>query len=167
MSPMSKRARYLVLALGNDLLGDDAVALHLARRLRGALPDQVDVVETAETGLALLDFLVGYDYVFILDAIEMDQPDGKLRLIMDAYSTTPSGVGVHFLGIPDVLRLQRALQLDAPAKVMLVGIPIAPQSELREGLSDAVARQMPEWTKAIQGLIEGQIAWRGDLAKTA
>ena len=40
-------AALLVLGLGNDILGDDAVGLLAARRLRAFLPDTVDVSNPA------------------------------------------------------------------------------------------------------------------------
>ncbi len=154
--------RCLVLALGNDILGDDAVALHLARRLREVLPPSVDVIESAETGLGLLDFLVGYDSIFVLDAIEVEKPDGHLRLITGTNSMPLLGGGVHFLGLPDVLYLCHALGLTVPARVMVVGIPIAPAREVREGLSPEVAARLPEWTQSVRGLIEKHLSWYDD-----
>ena len=162
MSRANGEKRCLILALGNDILGDDAVALHLARRLREVLPASVDVIESAETGLSLLDFLVGYDSVFVLDAIEVERPDGRLRFITGASSMPLLGGGVHFLGLPDVLHLCHALGLTTPARVMVVGIPIAPAREVREGLSPEVAMRLPEWTQSVRGLIEKHLSWYGD-----
>lgn len=154
--------RCLVLALGNELMGDDAVALHLARRLRKVLPTSVDVIESAETGLGLLDFLVGYDTIFVLDAIEVEKPDGHLRLITGTNSMPLLGGGVHFLGLPDVLHLCHSLGLTTPARVMVVGIPIAPTREMREGLSPEVAARLSEWAQSVRGLIEKHLSWHSD-----
>ena len=55
---MKRSAPTVVLALGNDILGDDAVGFHAARSLRSEPWEGVDVVETGEAGLALLDHLV-------------------------------------------------------------------------------------------------------------
>ena len=65
-------AKVVILGLGNDLFTDDAVGLRVARDVRSRLgPDtRIDVHETTETGLALLDFIVGYDSVVIVDAIQ-------------------------------------------------------------------------------------------------
>ena len=61
--------RILVLGLGNDILGDEAVGLLAARRLRALLPESVDVVESGGGGLDLLDVLEGYDRAILLDSI--------------------------------------------------------------------------------------------------
>lgn len=54
-----RSARILVLALGNDLLGDDGVGLEAARQIAGQVDGSVDVVETGEAGLALLELMEG------------------------------------------------------------------------------------------------------------
>jgi hydrogenase maturation protease len=56
-----RSARILVLALGNDLLGDDGVGLEAARQIAGQVDGSVDVVETGEAGLALLELMEGYE----------------------------------------------------------------------------------------------------------
>ncbi|MCS7220356.1 MAG: hydrogenase maturation protease [Anaerolineae bacterium] len=162
MPQMNGEKRCLVLALGNELLGDDAVALHLARRLREVLSGSVDVMESTETGLGLLDLLVGYDTIFILDAIEVEKPDGHLRLITGTNSMPLLGGGIHFLGLPDVLHLCHALGLAVPARVMVVGIPIASVQEIREGLSLEMAARLPGWTQSVRGLIEKHLSWCSD-----
>jgi Ni,Fe-hydrogenase maturation factor len=43
----------LVLGLGNDILGDDAVGLLAARRLRRHLPASIPILESASGGLTL------------------------------------------------------------------------------------------------------------------
>src|SRR5512136_74051 len=65
-------SRVLLLGLGNDILTDDAVGLQVVRQLRGELAGHptIDVRETTEMGLALLDFITGYSVVVIVDSIQ-------------------------------------------------------------------------------------------------
>lgn len=62
-----RSARILVLALGNDLLGDDGVGLEAARQIAGQVDGSVDVVETGEAGLALLELMEGYERALLID----------------------------------------------------------------------------------------------------
>jgi hydrogenase maturation protease len=92
-------SKTLVLGLGNDILSDDAVGLILARQLATKLAgiDGIEVRETMEMGLALLDFLVGYDAVLILDAIQTGQAaPGTLHEV-----DPPLPIGRVRLGPPD------------------------------------------------------------------
>ena len=66
---MSEPRRILVLALGNDLLGDDGVGLAAARKLKEHFGESVDIVETSEAGLALMEWLSGYEHALVLAAV--------------------------------------------------------------------------------------------------
>ncbi|MGZ4114580.1 MAG: hydrogenase maturation protease, partial [Actinomycetota bacterium] len=73
--------RTLVLGLGNDLAGDDAVGVLAARALATLLedPDDVVVLDTAASGMALLDVLAGYDRAVLVDAIATgERPVGAI-----------------------------------------------------------------------------------------
>jgi len=64
--------KVLVLGLGNDILGDDAVGLNIAREIRKRLSasDPMEVRETCEMGLSLLDDIVGFEELVLLDAVQ-------------------------------------------------------------------------------------------------
>ena len=61
--------RTLVLGLGNEYAGDDAVGVLAVRALRAELTGGADVVESAASGLALLEVFAGYDRAVIADSI--------------------------------------------------------------------------------------------------
>jgi hydrogenase maturation protease len=72
----------LVLGLGNDILSDDAVGLNVAREIRRHLSDSdgIEVQETSEMGLALLDHIVGFADLILVDAVQTRQaPPGFLH----------------------------------------------------------------------------------------
>lgn len=68
------RKDILVLALGNEQLKDDGVGLAAGRALGERLGKIVDVVEAPESGLGLLDHIVPYRRVLVLDAIQQGRP---------------------------------------------------------------------------------------------
>ena len=57
-------ARTLVIGVGNPDRGDDAVGLHVARRVAAAAP-QVSVIEAAGDALRLLDRWRGAEHVVL------------------------------------------------------------------------------------------------------
>jgi len=61
--------RTLVLGLGNELAGDDAVGVLAARAVREDLADAADVVESSASGMALIEVLAGYERAVVVDAI--------------------------------------------------------------------------------------------------
>jgi hydrogenase maturation protease len=81
----------LVLGLGNPILTDDGVGIHVARAVAARLrsqPDLADGVGFAEAsvgGLRLLELVAGYERVILVDAIQT--PDG---LPGDIYRFSPA-----------------------------------------------------------------------------
>jgi hydrogenase maturation protease len=119
--------RILLLGLGNDILTDDAVGLHVVRRLRDRFAgnETVDVRETAEMGLALLDFMVGYREVLIVDSIQTRQaPPGTLHELDPAGLKSLVGRTPHFLGVGETLALGRELGLAMPERVRILAIEV-------------------------------------------
>jgi len=122
--------RILVLGLGNDILTDDAVGLLAVRELRAGLagrhPLPIDVCETTEMGLALLDFLVGYQTVILVDAIQTGRaPVGTVHELDAPALRRLAGVTPHFLGVGETLALGRQLGLPMPTRVLILAIEVA------------------------------------------
>ena len=138
----------LTLALGNDIIGDDGVALAAARALSETFADEpnVDVVESAESGLALLDMLSPYDRVLLLDSIEAgDLHVGEVREFSREDFHKVLGPSPHYAGLPEVIALADKLGIDFPSELRVLAIKIDPQEEFRQGLSDDIIRALPDY----------------------
>jgi hydrogenase maturation protease len=133
---MKKNKKILVLALGNDILGDDGVGFHAARILRGEFPDDIDVVETGEAGLALLDHLERYDKALILDAAATGKCAPGTVLCWDREDfrrcVSPSQ---HSAGLPHILELAERLGMAFPAELQVVCMEVADPTVFRESLT--------------------------------
>jgi len=135
----------LVLGLGNDLLGDDGIGIHTARRVAGELSDVADVVESSLHGVALLDLLIGYEKAVIIDAITTGRhpPGTILELSPDDFrpAISPSP---HYTGLPDMIRIARELQIDFPKEIRIIAVEIADASTVGGPMSPPVAAAMDE-----------------------
>lgn len=131
----------LVLGLGNDILSDDAVGLLVARQLGKEFSSdvRVDVRETQEMGLALLDYLSGYREAILVDAIQTGSaPPGTLHeLDADGLKRLVGGTP-HFLGVGETLALGRQLGLPMPSRVRIFAIEVADVQTVGTRLSSAV-----------------------------
>jgi hydrogenase maturation protease len=143
----AQHSRILVLGLGNDILGDDAVGLLAARRLRASLPASVDVLEAAGGGIALLDILEGYDFALLLDSIATGThpPGSILEFTSDKFRklVAPSP---HYTGVPELLQLAEQLDIPFPKTLRILALEIADPYEIREGLSQSA-------TDALENLV--------------
>ncbi len=139
--------KVLLLGLGNDILTDDAVGLQVARRLHHELAHQpgIEVRETTEMGLALLDFITGYAAVVIVDSIQTGRAAPGFVHELDAASLQPlTGRTPHFLGVSETLSLGRQLGLPMPDHVKVFAIEVEDVTSFSEECTPRVSKAIPE-----------------------
>lgn len=145
-----------MLGLGNDILRDDAVGLRVAgevrRRLR-ASPD-IEVVEVCEMGLALLDLIVGFDRLILVDSIQTGQAaPGTIHVFDASHVKTRRNGAPHFLGIGETLVLGRHLGLEMPESVEVIAVEVEDPFTLGTELTPAVVHAVePAVAKVLQRL---------------
>jgi hydrogenase maturation protease len=159
--------KILVLGLGNDLYGDDGVGPHVVRLLeqeRAAgrpsadVACAVDYVSCALSGLALLDVVIGYDTLLIVDTILRPDPViGRIRVLDMSDIRDVPGPSPHYISIPQTLALGRSLGLMVPESVKIVAVEAKNLHRLGEGLSEAMRRRLPAIMAAVNGALEAAV----------
>ncbi|MBI2839867.1 MAG: hydrogenase maturation protease [Acidobacteria bacterium] len=136
--------KTLVLALGNDILGDDGAGPAAARLLRPTLPAEVDVIESSEAGLALLEYIEGYDRVLLLDAVVTGRcaPGTVIELSPDELEKIVSP-SPHYAGIPEVLEMGRRLGLKMPGEIRILALEVERPETVCEGFTPSVKAGLP------------------------
>jgi hydrogenase maturation protease len=148
-------SRTVVLALGNDILGDDAVGLLAARALRKELDEEVDIVESGEAGLALLELLEGYDRALILDAIITGKhPAGSILAFGVEDFRTVVAPSPHYAGIPEVLALAARLGVRFPSQLRILAMEVQDPYSIRETLSVSVRVALPDYIERASLLLD-------------
>lgn len=116
--------RVLVLGIGNLLMGDDGVGIHVLRALPPgpALPAGTTVVEGGTAGLALLPLLVTTPTAIVVDAVDVGADPGSVHLLPGrSAGSADRPISVHQAGCADLLA---AAQLAGarPDQIEIVGI---------------------------------------------
>ncbi|HEY4753449.1 MAG TPA: hydrogenase maturation protease, partial [Candidatus Limnocylindrales bacterium] len=123
-------APAVVLGVGNVLLRDDGVGVRVVEALRSAaaadpesLPAGTRLVDGGTLGLDLLDELEGARSLLVVDAADLAQPPGMVRVLRDpelavVAAGTRHGVEGGVSGLLGMARLMGWL----PSRVALVGI---------------------------------------------
>jgi len=149
--------RVLLLGLGNDILSDDAIGLRVAAAVRERVAGwkHVTVLESGEMGLGLLDLIVGFDKVLILDAVRTGQaPPGCVHQIDGGDLKALPALSPHFLGIGEMLALGAKLGLAVPTRVKICAIevrdPFTVGDSLSPGLREAFPRIVEQVWAAVQ-----------------
>ncbi len=130
-----------VIGIGNILLGDEGTGIHAIRALRErySLPEGLTLIDGGTMGLDLLPYVEGLDKLLIVDAANLGEPAGTIRLMegdrIKRFLDTK--FSVHQIGLPDML-FAAELKDILPPEVCIVGIQ---PSVIETGLemSDAVA----------------------------
>ncbi len=143
--------KTLILGLGNPLLGDDAIGLKVAERLREQLQgrDDVDVEQDETGGLRLMERLAGYECAVIVDAIVSGGTPGEIRRLESGDVPTQRTAIAHGIDLPRALELGRALGLAMPSRVRVVAIEAASVLEFRHDMTPAVAAALEPAVAAV------------------
>jgi hydrogenase maturation protease len=146
--------RTIVIGLGNPLLRDDSVGLHVVEKLRAQLtPDENIVIEEDFWGgLRLMEHMVGFDRAIIIDAIctEQEEPGTLMHLEADGIPTQRSA-SAHDVNLPTALALgrQAGAHLPPDEQIMLIGIEAEDVLTFDESLSPAVEKAVPTAVEAV------------------
>jgi hydrogenase maturation protease len=151
-----QKKELLVLGLGNDILKDDAVGLFVVRRLKSSLADLpgIEVDETCEMGLSLLDFIAGYRALVVVDAVQTGKaaPGYVHEVGLEDLKILPL-MSPHFLGIGEIIRLGNKLDLPMPKKAKVFAIEVHDPFTLGTELSAPLAEAFPDIVNRIEQAI--------------
>jgi hydrogenase maturation protease len=147
----------LVLGLGNDILTDDAVGLYVVRQLKAELADcpEIEVRETTEMGLTLLDQLSGFSAAVIVDSIQTGKAaPGFIHELDPASLKQLRGSTPHFVGVGETLAMGRQLGIQMPETIRIFAIEVADPFTLGTSLSPVLQTQMPAIVANIRDRIQ-------------
>jgi hydrogenase maturation protease len=144
--PFQSNVKILVLGVGNPILSDDGVGIHVARELRKKRLKGVVVDELAASGLELLDVVRGYDKVIIIDAIQTrGGTPGQLHILEEQdFERSIHGSSPHGINIATALALGRRLvPKEMPKQVVFFAIEAKDLVNVSEKLTPEVRSAIP------------------------
>ncbi len=145
--------RTLVLGIGNVLMGDEAVGVHVANRVAdGALPAGVEVLDGGTGGFHLLSCLTDFDTVVIVDATMDGRPPGSVSILEPHYASDfPRSLTAHDIGLRDLVECA-ALVKGLP-KLFLVTVSVDAIQPMETRLSPVVGQAVAAAASAVTGLL--------------
>lgn len=144
--------KTLVLGLGNPILSDDVVGVRVAQEIGKRLKDpQVAVTEASGAGLSLLDSIIGYDQVIIIDAIQTQEgKTGQIyRLEPEDFSFAKHLSSPHQINLVTALELGKRLGLSMPSKITIFAIEVRDVASFGEKCTPEVERAIPKVVKMV------------------
>jgi hydrogenase maturation protease len=149
-------ANALVLGIGNTLLSDEGLGVHLLNYLRANYPDLpgVTYLDGGTLSFTLAADIEDCDNLVVLDAAQLDAEPGTVRLLVGADMDAFIGHGkrsVHEVGLADLMTIATLLNR-LPANRALLGIQPA-EFGWGETTSDAVSAVIPEAASRVVALL--------------
>ncbi len=121
---MTAHRQALVIGLGNDYRGDDAIGRLVARRLKAMAGDDVRVLEENGEGAALIEAWKGADFVILIDAIHSGGAAGTIHRFDAEAQPIPASFfhySTHAFSLAEAVELARALN-QLPTRLVIYGI---------------------------------------------
>jgi hydrogenase maturation protease len=148
--------KTLILGIGNTLLSDEGIGIHVLTALQDKYP-QIDGVEYLDGGtlsFSLAGWIEDADQLIVIDAANFHQPPGTVRCLhneeMDRFLGLPRR-SVHEVSLLDLLDIARLTEC-LPQPRVLIGV----QAEIvdwGENPSPAVAAAIPAAIDEIEALL--------------
>lgn len=145
--------KILVLGIGNILLNDEGVGIHVVSQLEKEGYSASDLLDGGTGGFHILGFIQSYSAVIVVDAALDEFPAGYVRVLHPKYARDfPTQLSAHEVGLKDLL--DAAFLLGNMPKIYLVAISVKDFQDMGMELTPEVGRAIPEAIKKVKELVE-------------
>ncbi len=140
----------LILGIGNPILTDDRVGIEIAQKLKKEKPE-LEVVETSEVGITLLDLIVGYNKLIIIDSIktEKGKPGDLYKLDLEDLKPANDFSSSHGIGIATAFALGQRLRYSMPRYTSIYAVEIKDNTTFGEKCTQEVKERITFITEQI------------------
>ncbi|MFY9853548.1 MAG: hydrogenase maturation protease [Terracidiphilus sp.] len=150
----TKKKKTLVLGLGNVLMGDEGIGVHVVRALeKQSLPAGVECLDGGTGGFVLLEPLQNADHIILIDAAADGNPLGTVSRTTPRFSHDyPPTLTAHDIGVKDLLDVFY-IQGGGP-DIVLYAITIDPKQPISMDISAGAAKAAEEAVERILAELE-------------
>ncbi len=151
-------SNILVLGVGNFLMGDEGVGVHIAQKMEKMdLPHFVRVVDGGTGGFFLLNYFDDFEKVIFIDATMDGNPPGTISQIRPRFAADfPKALSVHDVGLRDMI--ETLYIMEHVPEMHLFTVSIGEIVPMHVGLSqpvndtvDPLITKVVDWAKQLHG----------------
>jgi hydrogenase maturation protease len=156
--------KTLVLGLGNPILTDDGVGVLVAEEVRRNLPvdTPIDIKEVSVGGLSLMESMIGYDRVILIDAFQNANGHPgtvhkmNLQDLIDI-SPTQHSASPHDASLVTALEAGQRLGFHLPKEITIFAIEVDNIEEFCDQPTPSVAAVIPHVTDSVLKEVNSKI----------
>ncbi len=150
--------RILIIGLGNPLITDDSIGLRVVKELTPLLAGRSDV-EVSEDfwgGLRLMERMIGFDRVIVIDAIQTGAAPGTLHLLTPEGLGTQRSASAHDVNLSTALEFgrQAGARLPENQHIRLVGVEAEDILTFGEQCTPAVGAALPQVVQTVLSILD-------------
>ncbi len=155
-------AKILILGLGNPILSDDGIGIEIAHRIEDKLKDHtscfawepdedIDVIEASIGGLAILDLIVGYEKLIVIDAIKTKKgnPGTLYKVKVADFSSTIHISSPHDVNFATAIEIGKRCGVSIPEQIDIYAIEIKDNTTFSEQCTLEVRKAVPKTVNTI------------------
>jgi hydrogenase maturation protease len=148
----------LIMGIGNYLMGDEGVGVHVAQRLeQTALPPGIDVLDGGTGGFYLMEYFESYPVVILVDATLDERPLGTVRLIEPRFAADfPRAMSTHDIGLRDLV--EGLAILGKMPKIYLFAVSIEMVQPQQTELSLELEQSLPALLEVVTNLAIAELS---------
>jgi hydrogenase maturation protease len=149
------KSPILVLGIGNILLHDEGLGVHVVKAMESMkLPGSVEILDGGTAGADLLDAVADRRKVIVIDALDADVPAGTILRLKpeDLINDTAESISLHEFSIAETLRMARHLHCE-PKEVIIIGVkPMDINPGI--GLTDSMTALLPKIIECVMAEVK-------------
>ncbi len=142
--------RTLVLGLGNTILSDDGVGIHVANHIQQKC-FQCDVKEASAAGFRVIDEIIGYDKLILIDSVKTGKAEfGTLHHFdRQEFQNTLHHSSPHDISLFEAFEIMKKENCKLPAEIEIYGIEVKDTFTFSERCTPKIEAKIPNLVKTI------------------
>lgn len=145
----------LILGIGNAIMQDEGIGIHVVHQLERTekFPEGVDVLDGATGGYFLLNDVIDYEHVILIDATLDNNPVGTIRVIQPRYADDyPPLMSAHEFGLKNMIDAMVFLE-KMPATHLIV-ISVKEVEQMGLSLTPEVEAVIPQVIAKVKEIVK-------------
>ena len=158
---MTKQPSTIVFGLGNPILGDDGIGIHVVYKLQKRFESRkgfewLSFKEGALGGLELVDEVTGYERMILLDAIQTEGGvAGEIyEMGIEDFRTTLHASNPHNMDFITALKIgEKYYNRGVPTDIKIFVMEVVSVLEFKEEFSEPVEKAFPSFIDRVEKYI--------------
>lgn len=145
----------LILGIGNVIMQDEGIGIHVVQQLEKTemFPEGVDVLDGATGGYFLLNDVIDYEHVIMIDATLDNYPVGTIRVIRPRYSDDyPPLMSAHEFGLKNMI--DAMVFLEKMPDTHLIVISVKEVAQMGLSLTPQVEAVIPQVIAKVKEIVK-------------